>query len=975
MPLLRKKGRISLLILVTAMIVVVVLGVIFASYRSREVDRKIREDILIQTVEIARTINPDQVKKLTYTGSDYKLPEYRQIRSQMSAYGKLIRQRGIYSMALKGSNLVFGPENYPEGDSMGSGPPGTIYEQPSEADFRIFKDGKPVVTGPITDEYGTFISGMAPVFDPHTGKVLMVIGIDILAEDIQRSITRAQMMPVVGTVLVLLLLGSGSFLIGYRNRLPEKSKLKFRHIETFLTATVGILLTIAAVLALKESDTHENNYLFRIKSNSEIDAVRNEFLKVNQELLTLETFFLNSNFVDPEEFINFTTSSGFSKISARFFWAPKINLNRRSQFEKDIRDLSGKPVSIKEFRSAGEIIPAGARAVYYPVLYADTSFLPALSSGFDMNSIPVIASAIEQAQRTRMTTGVEYNTSYRNNFTHSTILALDPVFRTPSSSSSSHFNTVYQTDSGFIGALVNIPAIINNSLKSNSVLGPQLDIDLVDLTVEPKPVRIGSPDDAHNNREKEFSLDEYKKLGFYYMAPLFVFGKSYAIITHSTEINQKAAPVSLTWMVIIVGLFITGITTFFVKFIQDKHVILASQVKQRTSELEAAMGKALESDRLKSAFLANMSHEIRTPMNAIVGFSSLLGEPDLQKEERDKYIDIIKSRSDDLLHLVNDIIEMSRIESGTAQLVKSEVDLNEIMDELSVVFNQKRLKLKKTDVRLVTEKPEYDKSKIISDGYIIRQILSNLLDNALKFTHQGEISFGYLTDDHSRVTCFVRDSGIGISAPDKKVIFDSFRQGEIKDIHSYGGTGLGLSICKGSVALLGGTIHVESVLGTGSRIYFTFPAEFVKTETIPQKESSAIQHETINYHWKGRKILVVEDEPTNLDYLLTVLLPTGADLLSATCGKEVRDLYDSIDTVNLVLLDIRLPDIDGMELSRELKSNFPTLIVVAQTAFAMPGDHKKGIEHGFDDYLTKPTERRVLLRKLDAFLNPGNRII
>ncbi|NCA75905.1 MAG: response regulator [Alphaproteobacteria bacterium] len=966
MPLLRRNERISLFILITAMVIVVVSGSLFTRWRCKEVDRRIREDILIQTVEIAQTINPVLVKKLTFTGSDYKLPEYQQIRSQMIAYGKLIRQRGIYSMALKGSDIVFGPENYPEGDPMGAGPPGTIYEQPEEADFKIFNDGKPVVTGPVTDEYGTFISGMAPVFDPSTGKVLIVIGIDIMAEELQSAIAKARIQPIAGMIILLLLLGTGFYLIRYRNRLPDESKMKFRHIETYLTAIVGGLVTLVALFTVKGSETRENNYLFRIKSNSEIDAVRKEFIKVNQELLTLETFFINSRTVEPDEFFNFTTSSGFNKIAAKFFWVPRVGRYQKALFEKNNLRFTRNPGTLLEYHPGGTIGPAGIRDIYYPVCFADSSGIPVLAPGFDLASIPGVSAAMEYALNSKMTTGVEHDENYRTVFDNSTILALDPVFKTLNTSIPES-DRAAKIDSSFIGALVNVSVIIQNAMKSNSVLGPQLDIDLVDLTHKPNPVRISEPL-TPENRNKEFDLEDYKRNGFHYIAPLFMFGKSYALITYSETLNQKANTVPNSWMIFLIGILFTGITTFFIRSIQNKHITLARIVKQRTSDLETAMEKALESDRLKSSFLANMSHEIRTPMNAIVGFSSLLGEPDIPEQEREKYIEIIKTRSDDLLHLVNDILEMSRLESGTVQLVKSQVDLDEMMDELSVIFNQKLLKNHKTEVRLIIEKTDHNYTRIISDGYVIRQIFSNLLENAIKFTHKGEIWFGYRTDEHSVVTGFVRDSGIGISPENQKVIFDSFRQAEIRDIHQYGGTGLGLSICKGSVALLGGTIRVDSAPGSGSQFIFTFPAEAVPVIKQPESIPLSVQPEEVRYTWPGKKILVVEDEPSNLDYLVTILSHAGAELATAVTGKEVRDLYPVMDTIDLILLDIRLPDVSGTDLCHEIKSKFPSVIIIAQTAFAHPGDQEKGNEKGFDDYVTKPLDRRALLRKIDTFL-------
>lgn len=967
MGLTKTNNRLSLFILIAVMVLILITGILVARWRSSDVDSNIREDILIHTVEIARTINPDLIKRLTFTEADANRPEYLRIRSQMMAYGRLIKQRGIYSMALRDSNIVFGPENYAEGDPMGAGPPGTIYEEPTAMDFEVFKTGNPIVMGPEKDEYGTFISGLAPIIDPATGKVLMVIGIDILSDDWEKAINNAYKMPLLGTILIILLLGTGYILIHRRNKLPESERNRLRHIETYLACITGILVTMAAIYLSRESETREQHYLFRLKSNSHIAAVRGEFFKIQQEMNMLGNFFENSLSVDFDEFLNFSGASNLDKSSVNFFWAPKINRKNRKAFEQIVSAAYHRNIVISQGGLAQNNLPADDPV--YPVFFADPSGNTMLAAGFDLNSIPSVGQAIMDAFTNRMITGVESDSLMRHLPTPA-ILVLKPVFKSNLNEDVIKEQIPISMDSGFVGASIVLASILESALTANIETGPQLAIDLVDLTNQQNPWRIASIGDDQEHLSMTFDLQEYMKYKAYYMAPLFIFGRSYAIITHSTNLYQTGYPTGKWWLVGIAGLIITIIFTFFVRFIQNRQVNLTNMVMQRTAELEKAKNQALESDMLKSAFLANMSHEIRTPMNAIVGFSAMLNDPDLTAEDRNKYVEIISNRSDDLLHLVNDILEISRIESGVIQIVKGRLNMNTLLDDLLIEFRQKMHKVNKTAVTIITEKPLSPAEAIINtDGYIIKQIYTNLIDNAIKFTRSGEICFGYLPPENQVLTCFVKDSGIGISTDNQKVIFEHFRQADFDGQHLYGGTGLGLAICKGSLEILGGNIHIESSPGKGSTFYFNFPFDNPEPLTSNPVELQISPKSVKQSCWEGKKILLVEDEPNNMEFLCAILGRTRAELVCAASGQETRNYYNSLDSFSLVLLDVRLPDANGWELCKEIKSKHPDLPVIAQTAFAMATDQIKGNEAGFDDYITKPIDRKKLLQMIAGFFD------
>ena len=393
--------------------------------------------------------------------------------------------------------------------------------------------------------------------------------------------------------------------------------------------------------------------------------------------------------------------------------------------------------------------------------------------------------------------------------------------------------------------------------------------------------------------------------------------------------------------------------------------------KKRTQdELVKAKNRAEESDRLKSTFLANMSHEIRTPMNAIVGFASMIADPGISEEERTRFAGIIQSRSDDLMHIINDLLEISRIESGNATVVKSKVVMNEILDDLESEFRHRLIAYKKNMLSLSIQKSmDADQSTIITDAYILKQVYSNLIDNAIKYTNAGSVHAGYYPPENGIIKCFVKDTGIGISVENKTIIFEHFRQADIPDPHLYGGTGLGLAICKGCLDLLGGSIWVESTEGAGSTFYFTIPYEHpARVNSGKQvKAGPAVKKE--GHSWIGKRLLIVEDEPTNMEFLRIILMKTGAEVLGVETGMKLRKQFDKLDQFDLVLLDMRLPDADGWELAREIKAIRSDLPVIAQTAYAMSTDRLKSEQASCDNYISKPINKNILLRMLAAHLD------
>ena len=380
-------------------------------------------------------------------------------------------------------------------------------------------------------------------------------------------------------------------------------------------------------------------------------------------------------------------------------------------------------------------------------------------------------------------------------------------------------------------------------------------------------------------------------------------------------------------------------------------------------ELVKAKNKAEESTKLKSAFLANMSHEIRTPMNGIIGFSSLLNKPGINDDKREDYIKIIRSSCNDLLRIVDDILDISIIESGLVEIVESKFCLHSILNDIKSIYQEKINGLEKPiEINIITEL-DNDNCFITTDEKRLKQIINNLVENAIKFTDQGRIDIGYHFYN-SNLQIYVRDSGIGIPKKNHKLIFERFRQSEDSNIRKFGGNGLGLAICKGFIERLNGKVWVESEPGKGSTFFIDFP---IKKSTKP-KITNTLELNEKEYKWKNKSILLVEDDMVSVEFFEALIETTQAKLICAKSGTEAINLLNKHKTFDCVLMDIRLPDINGFDVTIEFKKINKNIPVIAQTAFAMADDKTRCKIVGCNDYISKPIDRDELLEKIDKIL-------
>ncbi|NQU54044.1 MAG: PAS domain S-box protein [Bacteroidetes bacterium] len=412
---------------------------------------------------------------------------------------------------------------------------------------------------------------------------------------------------------------------------------------------------------------------------------------------------------------------------------------------------------------------------------------------------------------------------------------------------------------------------------------------------------------------------------------------------------------------------IEGRTISFENGEEVRVVAIRDITERKTTEKELikALEKATESDRLKSAFLATMSHELRTPLNAIIGFSEFLNK-DLSMEDVEKFGEIINNSGNHLLSIVNDLFEITLIESGETKIRVEEVNLKNIFYDILNIITSEQQKANKNDIKLnLIIPPGKEDFTIKTDPNKLKQILLNLLKNAIKFTDTGHVNYGFeiLSEQENLILKFyVEDTGIGIPKEKHNLIFDVFRQAEESNSRRYGGVGIGLSVASRLTELLGGEIWLESEVGKGSTFYFTLPVDRkAKIIQIPE-----IQVKRIN---KDKKmILIVEDDKVSFEFIKIVLIRSEIDCIWAKNGAEAITFCEENDDISLVLMDINMPVMDGYTATQKIKKFKPNLPIIAQTAYAISGDREKAFEMGCDDYISKPINQKALLEKIKTLL-------
>jgi len=560
-----------------AILFLISMGWVATESRGDMEEMKQREWVLGQATKIAQVINPDLVKMLSFTSADKDSPAYQRIREQMIAHGKYIRHRSIWSVALRKGSIIFGPENLDPDDPIAS-PPGSVYEKPSHKTVEIFNTAESCVVGPYDDEFGTFISALAPVLDPRDGKVLMAVGMDIFAADFYSRITAARMFPIFCTMLIILLVLVGLTFIGEQYRSANERLRDMRYMEVVFTVIVGMVLTVMVTLLIGENETRNKQRVFDLLAREQTDTLRDIFFGIREDLIGLANLFESSIEVDLDEFSTFTAPILSREPIQAYAWVPRVSQKETMFFETRVRESGLDGFYIYEKNDKKEKIPVSGRDEYYPVLYIEPRPDYETAIGFDVGSEKVRRSALKRSLNTGLRTATDPLELATGQKGHRGSLIFQPVFRN---------GNIF----GFVIGIVDLQSVftvgcdraahvkVGEGMVRSFLVDLMASEGMVPQAVCPQ----GSDAGCFGNISEDLSIRGGKLMA---VNPLFIFGRAYAVVAYPGEDFYKKYPSRDIWIAALGGAIFTVFLTVFVGFLRRQSVVLERQVEARTTELK-----------------------------------------------------------------------------------------------------------------------------------------------------------------------------------------------------------------------------------------------------------------------------------------------------------------------------------------------------------------------------------------------------
>jgi PAS domain S-box-containing protein len=569
----------------------VVFGIVAAEWRVRAVDAEMRRQLLHQTTHIAANINPELVRSLSFSAADHGRPAFEMIRAQLIAHGRYTRQRNIYTMALRDGAIVFGPENLAEDDPQAS-PPGTINQLPTPDDWRALQIGVPYVAGPRTDEYGTFVSAVAPVLDRRSHDVLMLVGLDVPADEWDSRLADARRLPLLGTLIpAAMLAGIGGYAWRRSRRWPERCGW-LRYLDAAVTAAVGLSLTLVFALLSADGEQRERRLVFEQQSESYASSIRDKMFNLRESLTAIERFYRGSERVTRQEFYSFVDPMIRTSTVQALEWVPRVSAADRLDFEAEARRDGIKDFFIFEQNADGERVPAAAREVYYPVYYVEPLAGNELVLGYDMGSEPMRRAPLQRAIESGFAIATDPLTLLQETGRQKNIVVYQPIFVGGGLGEAELSTASAERFIGFAVGVTRLQSALVGTMAAFGSSESDVTVSLVDVMAEEGPaVLVVFPESETDAARDALELPQGTKADMVGVHPLFVFGRAWAVVTQPRAGFHAAHPARLGWLTGLAGVLLTGVLAAFVAVLRHREAYLESAVNQRTVALRESEEK------------------------------------------------------------------------------------------------------------------------------------------------------------------------------------------------------------------------------------------------------------------------------------------------------------------------------------------------------------------------------------------------
>jgi len=572
-----------------AFFVLVILGVIAGGFwgienNVRVADSELRQEMLHQIVAIARTIDPELVKSLTFTAADSTKAEFQILRQQMIAYEAVAGYRGIYTLARRAGELRFGPESYAEDDPQAS-PPGTAYQEFTEADLLIFTTGEPIVEGPNTDEYGSFVSALAPVRDVQSGEVLMVVGIDLETDDWDSHLNQARLDAFLPIFILATLVVVGVLLMWWRDQLPTEPRARLRYMDALLIGIFGLVITVLLAQIIDRSERQARKEVFQQLAESRARLVLNAFLNIQDHRLEpLSRLFKASEFVTRQEFDEFSAPLLKQSAIQAMAWAPSIPFAQKTEWEVLAQQEGLGDYYIWELKN-GRKSRVSQRELYFPVWYLEPVEENKEELGFDLGSETVLRTALEEAVENGLPTATEPILFTGDQSNGSNLAVFTPVFREK--------EKILQ---GIAVVYIQLDPILHSVSTFNAVGASSSLGELYQLESDQEPIYLASSSLSPSQTSSEQGSAEFSNTGdqeLQAVFPIFAFSRAYALAVQADDTFLSFYPLTLRDTTLSLGLLISALVTSFAFYLTNRWDKLQGQVRVRTVELETSRADLL----------------------------------------------------------------------------------------------------------------------------------------------------------------------------------------------------------------------------------------------------------------------------------------------------------------------------------------------------------------------------------------------